>query len=745
MSFKTSKYASSFSPQDLPGLVVWLDAADSRTLTMVGSNVSRWNDKVTNGTQRAESNIFTGPTLGTVNGVQALRYTTGLGTGMMYFGSSYTPKTTGFSYFFAFSPTSLTTPGARLFHAYTATDRLFQINSNVIDVITGAGRAFSQTTPVHDNLTIVTAFEDTSAISILLNGSLATSAPTPAATAASTITQASVGTGFAGADRLDGFMCEILFYNRTMPIAERQLVEGYLRRKWSRTFSSNHPYAIVPPFTRPFIPLDVSGCSLWLDADDNRTLTLSGSNVTQWNDKSGNGHTATASGAARPTYSSSSRYLLFNGTSNCLALSTGALPSGNSAYSIFIVAYTNNAATPQWILAGGNEATNQLLGVFFYITNAVWHSWWINEYAVNNSITNGVPSIINVNYSTNRTTITNGGTPTTNNPNATRSNSTGNNFIGRLANTADQFLNGGIGEIVIFSREISTGERQQVELYLAEKWNLRPSLSTSNALRLYRALSPVFNPTLLSNCALWVDAADFSTFVLSGTNVTTWKDKSGNGRDVSGYNNTATYNSSALGAGYPGLEFSSTRSMRVTIPAGTFSNGVHGFIVYRFTGPELYGFAYGLLNRSVSSSNALPSPFTMYAINMNDYRFIGNGTGGSYNITSGNRYVTNTSTTFYNFWLRSTANTTWNDSINGTTASHTTGDGVGAYGDTASDVVIGGRLDTAVFYQGVISEVILYSNALVDADRRVVEGYLAEKWGLARNLPNNHPYKTTPV
>jgi hypothetical protein len=38
-----------------------------------------------------------------------------------------------------------------------------------------------------------------------------------------------------------------------------------------------------------FNPLDIANCKLWLDASDTATISLSGSNVTQWNDKTTNG------------------------------------------------------------------------------------------------------------------------------------------------------------------------------------------------------------------------------------------------------------------------------------------------------------------------------------------------------------------------------------------------------------------------------------------------------------------------
>jgi hypothetical protein len=48
--FLNSKYASGFSPQVIPGLALWLDAADQSTFTFSsGSNISQWNDKSGNG------------------------------------------------------------------------------------------------------------------------------------------------------------------------------------------------------------------------------------------------------------------------------------------------------------------------------------------------------------------------------------------------------------------------------------------------------------------------------------------------------------------------------------------------------------------------------------------------------------------------------------------------------------------------------------------------------------------------
>lgn len=43
-----------------------------------------------------------------------------------------------------------------------------------------------------------------------------------------------------------------------------------------------------------------------------------------------------------------------------------------------------------------------------------------------------------------------------------------------------------------------------------------------------------------------------------------------------------------------------------------------------------------------------------------------------------------------------------------------------------------------------VYEVLQYSTSLSTADRQLVEGYLAWKWGLTADLPASHPYKVNP-
>ena len=54
---------------------------------------------------------------------------------------------------------------------------------------------------------------------------------------------------------------------------------------------------------RKFIPTDIAGLSVWLDAQDYASFALSGGSISQWNDKSGkNNHAIQGTGANQPTY-----------------------------------------------------------------------------------------------------------------------------------------------------------------------------------------------------------------------------------------------------------------------------------------------------------------------------------------------------------------------------------------------------------------------------------------------------------
>ena len=101
-----------------------------------------------------------------------------------------------------------------------------------------------------------------------------------------------------------------------------------------------------------FDPASILGCQLWLDAADTSSITLSGSNVTQWRDKSGNGLTVSAA-SSQPTYVTNALNglgtLAFNGGQN---LSAGSVTAGK------LIGNTGSSATFCVFSVSDNTAGN---------------------------------------------------------------------------------------------------------------------------------------------------------------------------------------------------------------------------------------------------------------------------------------------------------------------------------------------------------------------------------------------------
>ena len=101
-------------------------------------------------------------------------------------------------------------------------------------------------------------------------------------------------------------------------------------------------YAGVMPTGEPWTPAEIT-TALWLDAADSDTITLNGSNVSQWDDKSGNDRHATqGTAAAQPEYLSEAQnglnILRFNGSSHYLRNVTAELLQNNaSEFTVFFV------------------------------------------------------------------------------------------------------------------------------------------------------------------------------------------------------------------------------------------------------------------------------------------------------------------------------------------------------------------------------------------------------------------------
>jgi hypothetical protein len=106
-------------------------------------------------------------------------------------------------------------------------------------------------------------------------------------------------------------------------------------------------YKFTPRLWRP----DQLGSTLalWLDAEDTASITLNGSNVSQWSDKSGrNTHAVQAAASSQPSYSASSFFgkpgLTFDGTDDTLIITT-SLMQNNTTHGVYWVMERVGAGT----------------------------------------------------------------------------------------------------------------------------------------------------------------------------------------------------------------------------------------------------------------------------------------------------------------------------------------------------------------------------------------------------------------
>jgi hypothetical protein len=248
----------------------------------------------------------------------------------------------------------------------------------------------------------------------------------------------------------------------------------------------------------------------------------------------------------------------------------------------------------------------------------------------------------------------------------------------------------------------------------------------------------VWNPSMIST-ALWLDAADAttlfttdtgSTLVTEGGTVGRWNDKSGNGYHATQATSDSRPQYTSNSVVFAGLKTISVppaaaqlnnRSLAMVLQTTTTTfpptgNDASFIAMQAGDNPELrYGTSSGGLNkgdivRLYWNSN--------YAIDFN----AGLTSAVTLFISELDGNTTPLAATLYKNGA-SLATGSRNVSAQGTFTQFTIG-GYNFYG------VVNGTLKELLVYQ---------TNS---TNRQKLEGYLAHKWGLGANLPNDHPYKT---
>lgn len=492
-----------------------------------------------------------------------------------------------------------------------------------------------------------------------------------------------------------------------------------------------------------FDPRSIPNCRLWLDANDSSTITKSnGTNISSWRDKSSGGFNATNASTGPTTVTTGNRtYLSFNGSSNFLE--TNLTLTANAHTIMIVYRPTANNASSNSLLRAQVSAGYI---VFPYYTGTTLKNAYITSFDgtgvgsldVSNSTLDPAASttshnVVSISIASGSQSIYNNGelkVTTTQSISATTSDPFD---IGAwVGSPTSQYYTGQLAEVIIYNRTITSTERIQLEGYLAWKWGLQGNLVAGHSyISRNPTLSP-FRPTDISSSSLWLDGADRSSIALSGSNVTSWIDKSGNGRNATSVN-SPTITTGALN-GQSVISFGGTPYMTTTLSLGT----TQALTLFTVARPGSLG---GFQSVVSINANGATRPFNlmMYATDVGYWIFSG-GTGA----TDGNVSTLLSSTSRYdinaNYWSPGSPNGTTQVNINGTAYASST-NAPSSLSSTRT-LLVAAAQGLIERWTGNIAEIILYSATLTTQERQQVEGYLAWKWGLQGNLPSTHPYKT---
>lgn len=231
-------------------------------------------------------------------------------------------------------------------------------------------------------------------------------------------------------------------------------------------------------------PNAVQSLALWLDASDATTVTLDGSNnVSQWDDKSGNGRNVTQGVTGqRPNYATSSwcglNAVIFDGSDDHLV--SAAFPLGtftaisvvsrnwsSNAYAGYFGHNPGSAVRASGVL--GSTFTDWFAGETYAIGNGFGGSSVPRVFGSRPAVSDGTPICITARLGATSTIRVNGATNIRTVTNASMASVNATIVIGSTTTTLDRW-NGRICEFAIYDRELSDSEVIAVENYMRSKW-----------------------------------------------------------------------------------------------------------------------------------------------------------------------------------------------------------------------------------------------------------------------------------
>lgn len=232
---------------------------------------------------------------------------------------------------------------------------------------------------------------------------------------------------------------------------------------------------LLRPRATGFNPKSLSGLSLWLDANDSATITIS-TGVSVWADKSGNGRNATQStGGKQPLNTNTingKKVVTFQGTDDTMQIAANAAFNTASQTLIVVARQTTAANHALFYKADSNSAEGVLMR---YRSNSEFWFWQKNDAtgvligAADQPITS-TQIYSAVIQPSSQVGFRNGTQIVSGTNTATYDNNSGP-WLGSRRDIGE-YLVGDICEVLHWNRALSASERSRVERYLGAKWGI---------------------------------------------------------------------------------------------------------------------------------------------------------------------------------------------------------------------------------------------------------------------------------
>ena len=496
MSRPGFKRVEPFSPTQIAGCQLWLDAADvngNGTTPANGSTVTTWIDKSgnsRNGSSTGSPTITSGQIIF---------------SGSQLFSGSLSNTTTNLTAFVVAKITiNPATYASRILSAsaggldYDNTASMdvlvYDDTGNLLTSFRNYTRLSSVVTTSNQTFIAVTRTNATTN-TLYLNGTGSTTVTLSGGAVGSFgYTTYWVGSGPSGA-AITGTVSEVLYYHADLTDTQRQQVEGYLAQKWGlknalpgghlgqtgiiyptvrRNGTLNTASSTLPYYTQ-FSPLSISGCKIWLDATDSSTFTLNGSTVSAWNDKTGNGYNVIqATTSNQPTRGTNE--VIFNGTNHILQY-TGSIGISGNPYTAYVI---YKATVIDVYLRGAVTCMDSTSGFSFEIGQFDrWTPSSASTYLQFSSSSNITLMGINsepagsVRQSLNGQAFSAGGA-------GWSAPASGSALAVGYSLAKAWYFGGSIYEFLLFSRTLTDTEHNQITGYLASKWGSQTYLPSNH-------------------------------------------------------------------------------------------------------------------------------------------------------------------------------------------------------------------------------------------------------------------------